>query len=218
MISSGRIMLRQPSTIACENTKLQKPLAARAVDLCEKHRFPEAAYAQCNLGYARAQHGGAAQGIALIRQGINAILQNRSRLAVGYWMTLLAAAQDSAGAVGDGLETIEQALDFNPEEAISRPEALRIRGELRLKQGDRQMTEADFRESIALARSMDAKAWELRTTMSLARLLRDTGRRDEARTMLAEIYSWFTEGFDTRDLKEAKLLLDELSALVESEG
>jgi len=133
-------------------------------------------------------------------------------------MTLLAAAQDSAGAVGDGLETIEQALDFNPEEAISRPEALRIRGELRLKQGDRQMTEADFRESIALARSMDAKAWELRTTMSLARLLRDTGRRDEARTMLAEIYSWFTEGFDTRDLKEAKLLLDELSALVESEG
>jgi predicted ATPase len=58
---------------------------------------------------------------------------------------------------------------------------------------------------------MSAKPWELRTTMSLARLLRDTGRRDEARTMLAEIYNWFTEGFDTLDLKEAKALLDELS-------
>jgi predicted ATPase len=58
---------------------------------------------------------------------------------------------------------------------------------------------------------MGAKALELRAAMSLARLLRDTGQRDEARTMLAEIYSWFTEGFDTADLKEAKALLDELS-------
>jgi predicted ATPase len=59
---------------------------------------------------------------------------------------------------------------------------------------------------------MSAKAWELRTTMSLARLLCDTGRRDEARTMLADIYNWFTEGFDTADLKDAKALLEELSA------
>ena len=59
---------------------------------------------------------------------------------------------------------------------------------------------------------MSARSPELRTTTSLARLMRDTGRRDEARTMLAEIYNWFTEGFDTRDLKEAKALLDELSS------
>jgi len=58
---------------------------------------------------------------------------------------------------------------------------------------------------------MQAKAWELRATMSLARLLRDTGRHDEARTMLADIYDWFTEGFDTADLKDAKTLLEELS-------
>jgi predicted ATPase len=94
----------------------------------------------------------------------------------------------------------------------TRPEALRIRGELRFKQGDRQLAEADFRDSIAMARSMGAKAWELRTTMSLARLLRDTGRGDEARGMLAEIYGWFTEGFDTADLKDAKTLLDQLGA------
>ena len=69
----------------------------------------------------------------------------------------------------------------------------------------------DFREAIRSRSTMGAKAWELRATMSLARLLRDTGRRDEARTMLADIYNWFTEGFDTADLKDAKALLDELS-------
>jgi predicted ATPase len=73
------------------------------------------------------------------------------------------------------------------------------------------MAEADFREAIALARGMGAKSWELRTTMSLVRLLRDTDRRTEARSMLADIYGWFTEGFDTADLKDAKALLDELS-------
>jgi predicted ATPase len=63
-----------------------------------------------------------------------------------------------------------------------------------------------------MARNMGAKAWELRATMSLARVLSSKGNRDEARRMLAEIYGWFTEGFDTADLKEAKALLDELSA------
>ena len=68
-----------------------------------------------------------------------------------------------------------------------------------------------FRDATALAQKMSAKAWELRATMSLARLLAKQGRRDEARAILAEIYGWFTEGFDTADLKEAKALLDELS-------
>jgi len=73
-----------------------------------------------------------------------------------------------------------------------------------------EQAEAGFREAIDLARSMGARAWELRATMSLARLLRDTDRREEARTTLGEIYNWFTEGFDTADLKNAKALLDEL--------
>ena len=70
---------------------------------------------------------------------------------------------------------------------------------------------ADFREAIALAQKMGAKTWELRTTMSLAGLLDNQGRRDEARAMLAEIYNWFTEGFDMPDLKDAEALLDKLA-------
>ena len=87
-----------------------------------------------------------------------------------------------------------------------------MRGELQMKQGRREPAEADLRTALTLARRMGAKALELRAATSLARLLRDTGRRDEARTMLAEIYNWFTEGFDTADLKDAKALLEELEA------
>jgi uncharacterized protein HemY len=122
----------------------------------------------------------------------------------------MAEAQERQGATVDALETIERALEANPNELADRPEILRVRGELLLKQGLIEKAEADFRGSIALAQSMSAKAWELRATMSLARLLRDTGRREEARTMLADIYGWFTEGFDAADLKYAKSLLDEL--------
>jgi predicted ATPase len=83
---------------------------------------------------------------------------------------------------------------------------------LRFSHKQTDLAEVDFVESIALAQKIGAKAWELRTTTSLARLLVSQGRRDEARTRLAEIYNWFTEGFDTADLKDAKALLDELSA------
>jgi len=72
-----------------------------------------------------------------------------------------------------------------------------VRGELRLKLGEMELGEASYREAIELAQTMGAKAWELRATMSLARLLRDTGRRDETRARLAAIYNSFTEGFDT---------------------
>jgi class 3 adenylate cyclase/tetratricopeptide (TPR) repeat protein len=112
----------------------------------------------------------------------------------------------------NALETIEHALRFNPDVLISRPEGLRVRGEVRVKLREIDRAEADFRESIALARTMGAKAPQLRATMSLARLVVKQGRPDEARIMLADIYNWFTEGFDTADLKEAKALLEQLGA------
>ena len=87
-----------------------------------------------------------------------------------------------------------------------------MRGELRLGLGQTELAEADFREAIELAQRMRAQSLELRATTSLARLLDKQGRRDEARARLAAIYNWFTEGFDTADLKDAKALLEELGA------
>ena len=89
----------------------------------------------------------------------------------------------------------------------------RLRGELLLMRGDSaDLAEASLRQAIEVARKQTSRFYHLRATTRLARLLALHGRRDEARTMLAEIYDWFTEGFDTADLKEAKALLDELSA------
>jgi predicted ATPase len=95
---------------------------------------------------------------------------------------------------------------------LSEMEAHRLKGELLLRQSDTHTAEAEpcFVRAIEVARRQNAKSFELRATMSLARLLAKQDRRDEAHTMLAEIYGWFTEGFDTADLKDAKALLDEL--------
>jgi tetratricopeptide (TPR) repeat protein len=135
-----------------------------------------------------------------------------ARLHISNLMAYLAAALEREGAIVDALATVEQALQENPDELLYRPETLRLRAELWLKQGQMEQAEAGFREAIELARSMGAKSYELRATTSLADLLAQHGRRDEARSMLAEIYGWFTEGFDTPDLKDAKALLEELGA------
>jgi predicted ATPase len=116
-----------------------------------------------------------------------------------------------AGAFADALQSIEEALTVNPEERAWRPETLRVRGEIRRRQGEEKLAEADFHAAIVLAQEMSAKAWELRAAMSLARLWRDRGRGAEARDLLAPIYGWFTEGFDTADLKDAAALLAELA-------
>jgi tetratricopeptide (TPR) repeat protein len=186
--------------------------AVNETKLCEKHHFPnEAASARCILGEMQTHLGCVADGIALILQGTAELLKIGCRVGMPGWMTSLADAQQRAGAMADALETVERTLDFSPVEIRYRPETLRVRGEIRLSLKQSEHAEADFRESIALAQKMGAKAWELRATTSLARLLYKQGQRDEARAMLADIYGWFTEGFDTADLKDAKALLDELS-------
>jgi predicted ATPase len=93
-------------------------------------------------------------------------------------------------------------------------EANRVAGEISLKSPERDVTKAGgyFERALAVARKQQAKSWELRTAMSMARLWRDQGKPDEARELLAPVYGWFTEGFDTLDLKEAKALLDELAS------
>ena len=94
------------------------------------------------------------------------------------------------------------------------PELLRLKGELliALDPGAKADAEVAFCQAIDIAQRQSSKSWELRAATSMARLWRDQGKRDEARELLAPVYGWFTEGFDTRDLKEAKKLLDELSS------
>jgi tetratricopeptide (TPR) repeat protein len=186
--------------------------AVRSLELSKKYQFPQiAAYSRCILGQTLAQLGRAVEGIELLCQGIHDLLEVGSPLGIGNFRTYLAAAQEREGDIVEALETIEQALQSNPDELAYRPETLRVRGQLRYRQGLTEQAEADFRDAIALAHNMGAKARELRGTLSLAPLLERQGRRVEARAMLDEIYNSFIEGFDIADMKDARALLNELA-------
>jgi predicted ATPase len=132
------------------------------------------------------------------------------------FLAWLAEAYMGAGRFDDGLSALTEALAdvAQREEGLAVAELYRLKGELVLRQNDLNAAEAQecFERAIAIAQKQSAKSWELRATTSLARLLAKQGHRDEARAMLAEIYNWFTEGFDTADLKDARALLDELNA------
>ena len=115
---------------------------------------------------------------------------------------------DAWHCIGEAMIAIE-----TTKETWFEAEVNRIAGEIALRspKPDAAKAEAYFDRALAVARAQQAKSWELRAAMSMARLWRDQGKRDEARELLAPVYNWFTEGFDTFDLKEAKALLDELS-------
>jgi len=128
------------------------------------------------------------------------------RLLVEVYL-LAKRADDGLRAVSEGLRDLE---GYRPQ--WDHAELYRLKGELLLLQNVSGATDAEncFRGAIEIAQRQQAKSWELRATMSLARLLDQTGHRSEARTMLAEIYNWFAEGFDTPDLIDAKALLEQL--------
>jgi predicted ATPase len=138
---------------------------------------------------------------------------------MGVWYYLpgrllfLAEAQARAGNAEQGLDTLDQALALVEQtgERHWEAELRRLRAELLLVQGDQTEAEASLHEAIKVARRQQAKSWELRATTSLARMWQAHGRIDQSRRVLAGIYDWFTEGFDTPDLKEARALLEELS-------
>jgi Flp pilus assembly protein TadD len=147
-----------------------------------------------------------------MQQGLSDRIKNGSRVAITVNIMFLAEAQALHGDIDDALMTVERGLDANPEELIYRPLLLNCRGELRLQLGRSELARGDFGEAVSLAKKMNAKALELRAATSLARLLQSRGSVAAARDMLASLYGWFTEGFETADLKEAKALLDELNA------
>ena len=138
-----------------------------------------------------------------------------SLVSASFFLSLIAQALCLFSRYDETLVTIDEALTVIEEtdERSTEAEVHRTKGELVLARGVSNAAQAEqsFRTAIEIARCQKAKSLELRATTSLARLLHDTNRRNEARSMLSEIYTWFTEGFDTPDLKDAKALLDQLS-------
>jgi predicted ATPase len=131
-------------------------------------------------------------------------------------LTAIAKGFGGIGKFAEGLQIVDDALaQAEPKsQYLMKAELHRVRGELLLGGASPNHTEAlsCFQQSVEVAQEQGAKSWELRTTISQARLLAKQNRHDQARAVLTEIYGWFTEGFDTADLKDAKALLDELSA------
>jgi predicted ATPase len=173
------------------------------------------AWATTLRGCAMAAQGHHEHGIAQIQEGFAATRATGSELGRPRDLSWLAEACMEAGRLDDGLNAVTEALTAADEHEIrnNEPDLWRLKGELLLKQNNSNSVEAQscFEKAIEIARKQSAKSLELRATMSLTRLLAKEGRRNEAHAMLADIYNWFTEGFDTADLKDAKALLVELS-------
>jgi predicted ATPase len=134
---------------------------------------------------------------------------------VSWRLPYLSAAYAELGQFDDAWRCVGEAITAveATKETWCEAESHRVAGEIALKspEADAPKAQAHFERALAVARAQQAKSWELRAAMSMARLLRDQGRRGEARDLLAPVYGWFTEGFDTLDLKQARTLLDELA-------
>ena len=184
-------------------------LAAVSAD----HGFPFwRTLADVYRGWCLSMLGRSEEGLAL---QTNAIMSNRTigaLLSVPLQLTMLAESYGNAGRPNEGLRQLEEAARLIEVTQVRMGEAdlHRVRGELLISVGDPTAAEAAFQQAIAAAHRQNAKFWELRAATSLVRLWRDQGNRTEAHDLLAPIYGWFTEGFDTPVLKEAKALLDEL--------
>lgn len=164
-------------------------------------------------GWAIGCAGHPEDGIALMKHGMHAA-EEQVRFHSPHYHSLLAILQARAGEMQDSLSAIGKAKELITEtgEYLWHADVLRIEGELRLLFGaSKNATEASFVQALEVARKQRAKSFELRASVSLARLWRDHGKLDEARELLAPVHDWFTEGFDTLDFKQAEALLTELA-------
>ena len=192
---------------------------ALAQELCaladEKDAPPWRVNGSLNQG-TLALTGNASDAVQLITSGITALRPTGVTLGMPWWLLHLAIAHFDLGQLDDALRYIGEAMSTTEatKERWSEAEINRIAGEIALKRATAGAAKAEgyFEQALAISRQQQAKSWELRAAMSLARLWRDQGKPEHARDLLAPVYGWFTEGFDTRDLKEAKELLEQLSA------
>jgi class 3 adenylate cyclase/predicted ATPase len=189
-----------------------RDLATELLELSQEHDFPMMRGAGMFFsGWATADGGEPEQGIALMEQGL-ALFSAVRHVTRPYMLAVLASANADLGKPGEGLELLKDAFAATEisGERWWQAELHRLRGRLLVARGQHDKSEACFRSAIEVSSEQRARTLELRAATSLARLWSDQGRHAEARDLLTPIYGWFTEGFDTLDLKEAKILLDEL--------
>jgi predicted ATPase len=166
-------------------------------------------------GWALAMQGQEGAGLAEMHQGLAAELATRAKTLHAYFLGLMAERYGEVGRLKEGLDLLTEALTMmdTMEIRFYAAELYRLKGQLLLQQSSDNETEAEscFLKAISIAQNQSAKSWELRASTSLARLWQSQGKREEARELLEPVYGWFTEGFGTADLIDAKVLLGELS-------
>jgi predicted ATPase len=205
--------------------------AEATMTLSTERGFPQwLAWGTILRGWALARQGRSEEGIAQMRQGLAGYQATGGEVTRPYFLSLLAEAYGDVGQTAEGLSLLDEALATVQKTGgrWCEAELYRLKGELLLRSDVQRPTsnvgqmapgissaameaEACFRQALDAARRQQAKSWELRAAMSLSRLWQGQDKRAEARQLLAGIYGWFTEGFDTADLREAKALFEELS-------
>jgi len=196
--------------------QLTQEQAQALMALSREHGFTQRlATGTIMWGWALTAQGQGEEGIAQIRQGLAAFQATGAELAQPYYLALLGEAYAELGQAAEGLKVLAKALAtiHTTGEQFCEAELHRLKGKLLLACSAEHHAEAEacFQQALDVARRQRARSWELRAAMSLSRLWQQQGNRDEARELLAPIYGWFTEGFDTADLQEARALLEELS-------
>jgi class 3 adenylate cyclase/predicted ATPase len=206
----------QLTHIACGNYAAANAQSDELISLAdEKGALAWKALGMMNQGWLLALTGKASNAVELLTSGITAYRSTGSTNWIPLRLSYLATAHAEIGQIDDAWRCIDDAVTAveTTKERWSEAEINRLAGEIALKSPEPDVAKAEdyFERALTVARQQESKSWELRAAMSLARLWRDQGKIGEARELLAPVYGWFTEGFDTRDLKEAKALLDELN-------
>jgi class 3 adenylate cyclase len=196
-----------------EPEQMRARAEARLALATESGYFTGRALSEIYLGWADALAGDLDGGIARMRSHMSELKAAGSEYITDRCLSFIATALGRLCRFDEALRIVDESFEFieRTGQQYYAAELHRLKGELLLARTSSNAAQAEqsFRTAIEIARRQHAKSWELRATTSLMRLMRNTNRRDESQTMLAEIYGWFTEGFDTRDLKDAKALLEE---------
>ena len=201
-----------PLSLVGDNAALAE-WADQLFEVATEQGFPQwRAEGTIYRGWVKAKNGDLVEGISLLRSGTTAFRATGAELWMPYGFTLFARALEIAEKIEEAVTQSDAALEIVEKTGVRwlAAELHRHKGELLLRLGQPDAAEELYRKALCIAEEQGAKLWELRAVVSLAQLRRDQGRPAEAADLLAPVYSWFTEGFDTPDLKEAKSLLDQL--------